>query len=85
MDWANAVEAMKVGKHVQRASESGRKLLDDNADTPIYKCGMEPCFLAAAWAEHDSPTRVFCGSHSKMLFVPEHEHTNATDWSVVEP
>jgi hypothetical protein len=85
MDWNAAIKAMKLGKHVQRASESGRKLVGHSDGVPIYECGMEPCFLAHAWSDDQRPVRVFCGSRSKTLFVPESEHTDATDWMIVEP
>ena len=83
MDWIAAVEAMRAGEHVQRTSESWRNLLGESGGVPIYECGTEPCFLAAAWTEHDTPTRVFCGSESKCLFVPGHDDTSATDWVIV--
>jgi len=85
MDWAAAVDAMRAGKHVQRASETGRKLVGYSDGVPIYEGGMEPCFLAHAWTDDHRPVRVFCGSGSKALFVPESEHTDSTDWIVVDP
>ena len=85
MNWIEAVEAMRTGKHVQRASESGRKLVGLRDGVPIYECGMEPCFLAHAWSDEQRPVLVFCGSGSKALFVPGGEHADATDWMVVEP
>ncbi len=85
MDWNAAIEAMKLGKHVQRASETGRKLIGHSDGVPIYECGAEPCFLAHAWTDDGRPVRVFVGSCSKAHFVPETDDMAATDWIVVEP
>jgi hypothetical protein len=87
MKWVDAVEAMKAGKHVRRASESKRTLLQprDDLTTPVYDCGISPAFLAAAWTEDEAPVRVFMDSWSKTLFVPDDEHRTATDWMVVDP
>lgn len=83
MNWTEAVTAMKAGQRVQRASEQGRKLLDENAGTPIYECGQEPCMLAHAWSAGEQAVMVFRGVHSGELFVPESEHREAEDWVYV--
>ena len=80
MNWHDAVSAMLAGKHVQRASEQGRKLIDDNAGVPIYECGQEPCLLAHAWSADEQAVRVFRGTYSGELFVPDFEHREAKDW-----
>jgi hypothetical protein len=87
MIWREAVDAMRAGKHVRRASEVTRKLIDggDGLNPPIYDCGTEGCFLAAAWSVDDRPVSVFMGSWSKVPFVPGDEHMQATDWIEVEP
>ena len=85
MNWSDAIAAMRAGAHVQRASETGRKLIGQSDGVPIYECGEEPCFLAHAWTDDDRTVRVFCGSASKVLFVPEADHFAANDWMVVQP
>ncbi len=80
MKWTEAVEAMKRGHHVHRASQQQRKLLGHSDGVPIYECGTEPTRLAAAWTDDGRPVMVFQGVGSKALFAPETDDTEATDW-----
>lgn len=88
MTWAQAVEAMRGGAYVRRASDMYLKRVyldgEDESDTPIYESGQEGCYLAHAWTADEKPAQVFMGAPSKVLFVPDDEHRSATDWVVVE-
>lgn len=82
MNWTEAVEAMKAGHHVHRASEQKRELIGDNGGIPIYDCGTEAMRLAAAWTDQGTPVLVFQGAGSKALFIPEADDMAATDWTI---
>lgn len=95
MNWPQAVEAMKAGHAVRRASESVRRLIDPGTPelqgehwrdglehAPVWESGQEGCRLMHAWTVEEKPALVFMGSSSKCLFVPEDEHRNATDWEI---
>ena len=80
MTWEEAIDAMRQGAHVRRSSESTRTLMGHSGGVPIYDCGTEACFLAYAWTDDGRPVRVFCGSGSKAMFVPDSDQRLATDW-----
>ncbi len=91
MTWAEAVEAMKKGHDVRRASESYSKLIEEAAEIkgmealgahPAYVEGQEACRLARAWSADEQPVLVFQGVVSGALFVPDSDHRNATDWII---
>lgn len=82
MNWTAALEAMRKGKHIQRTSQQGRKLIGHSGGLPIYECG-EATRLAYAWTHDNKPVLVFQGTESKVLFVPETDDRNANDWEVV--
>lgn len=95
MNWLEAVEAMRQGHIVRRKSEMFRKVIeptktgeDDDghqwASAGIIETGQEGCYLAHAWTADEKPAQVFMGASSKVLFVPDGEHREATDWIVVE-
>jgi hypothetical protein len=81
MDWLSAVALMRKGKHVCRASQQKKTLIGHTPNnTPIYDCGTESIFLAAAWTVDNQAVFVFMGSESKTMFLPMDHHTEATDW-----
>lgn len=93
LTWPQAVEVMRAGKYVRRASQMYLKLVqvkgDDGGENPwsevaVYESGQEGCYLAYAWSVKDEPVRIFMGASSKVPFVPESEHFDATDWVVVD-
>ena len=84
MNWQQAVEAMRSGHQVRRASQQERTLLKAKAigGLPIYFCGTEAMRLAAAWTDSGRPVMVFQGAGSKSLFIPEVDDTEANDWEI---
>lgn len=82
MNWAEAVEQMRRGHTVHRASEQQRALISEPGESAIYECGTEGVRLAAAWSVDDAPVFVFQGAGSKVMFVPEDHHKEALDWEV---
>ena len=96
LNWQQAVEAMRAGKYVRKASqmylrciEPSREADPDEGDhswatAGIYESGQEGCYLAHAWTDDDKPVRVFMGASSRVPFVPDGEDFEATDWVVVE-
>lgn len=81
MNWNEAVEAMRRGKVVRRVSESVRtKIAPD-----IIETGREPTMLAHAWTVDEQPALIFQGAWTKVLFVPDSDCREATDWVVMEP
>lgn len=82
MNWAEAVQAMKRGHHVHRASKQQRKLIGHSDGVPIYECGTEAMRLAAAWTSDGIPVLVFQGAGSKVMFVPEQDDMAANDWEI---
>jgi hypothetical protein len=95
LNWQQAVEAMRAGRYVRQASQMYLRCIeptsegDDEDGHPwsaagIYESGQEGYYLAHAWSHDDKPVLVFMGASSKMPFVPEGDHFEATDWLVVE-
>ena len=80
MNWDQAVEVMKAGATVRRASQSMRHQIGDN----LFEHGEEGARLVHAWTCDETAVQVFVGEHSKELFVPEDSHRSATDW-VADP
>jgi hypothetical protein len=88
LNWQQAVEAMRAGQFVRRASDMFLRCIqppgDEDDEPGIYESGQEGCYLAHAWGDDDKPARVFMGAGSKVPFVPDGEHMSATDWLVVD-
>lgn len=96
LNWQQAVEAMRAGQYVRQARQMYLRLIeapqvDYSEDDPhpwteagIYESGQEGCYLAHAWTDDDKPVRIFMGASSKVPFVPDGDHFEATDWVVVE-
>jgi hypothetical protein len=95
MNWRDAVEIMKLGHPVRRASEAVTRVIDPGCPdmqgehwrdgieyAPILESGQEGCRLMHAWTVDEKPVMVFMGSSSKCLFVPDDEHRTATDWEI---
>ncbi len=80
MNWLEAIEVMRSGANVQRRSEQTRKQISPG----VWECGEEPCMLAHAWTVDERPVLVFRGADSGVLFVPDSDDREATDWVVVE-
>jgi hypothetical protein len=96
LTWEQAVEAMRAGKYVRRASEMYLRCIEPTREADpdedshpwteagVYESGQEGCYLAHAWTDDNKPVRIFMGAGSRCLFVPDGEHMEATDWVVVE-
>lgn len=82
MNWSEAIEAMKAGKHVRRRADAEFTERWINGVKVRY-FGEEAMCLRAAWTVDNQPVQVFCGSESRCLFVPEAHHVEADDWEVV--
>jgi hypothetical protein len=89
MNWNEAMEAMREGHAVRRASEKRQKTIDPGdaeaggmAGAAIVESGQEGCRLMHAWTADEKPAMIFMGSMSKCLFVPDDEHRGATDWEI---
>ena len=76
--WALAVDAMRQGKHVVRASQSAPP--GNPLNGTFIGVGVEPVRLVAAWTDDQTPTIVFQGAWSKCMFAPEVEDEQANDW-----
>jgi hypothetical protein len=82
VNWADAIEAMRAGKHVRRRADAEPHDRWVNGARVVYS-GEEAMCLRAAWTVDGEPVLVFSGSESRGLFVPEAHHIEATDWEVV--
>lgn len=83
MNWTDATTAMRAGHAVVRQSQQRRELVGAAPNgLPIYDCGTESMRLAAAWTDENQPVRVYQGTGSKALFVPDDDDMRATDWVI---
>ena len=82
MTWDEAVQAMKQGAHVHRASEQKCELVGYHNGLPIYDGGTEALMLAAAWTADGKPVFVFQGVESKAMTCPGTDETKAVDWQI---
>jgi hypothetical protein len=82
MNWPEAIEAMKAGKHVRRKVDAvhGERWVNG---VKVRYFGEEAMCLRAAWTVDNRPVMVFAGAESRCLFVPEARHIEATDWEIV--
>lgn len=80
MNWQEAVEQMRKGKHVVRASEVSRELTRYVDGVPVYECGSEAMRLANACTDSGQFVQVFQGAQSGVFFIPDADDMAATDW-----
>lgn len=81
MNWDKAVDAMRAGHSVNRRSQLWARQSD--GDATVIETGMEACRVMDAWSVDDKPVRIFVGSDSRCLFVPDSDMLTAADWQVV--
>jgi len=83
VNWSEAIEAMRAGKHVRRRADAVTHTAWVG-DMPIEVSGEEAMCLRAGWTTDNQPVMVFVGAESRCLLVPEAHHVEATDWEIEE-